>query len=100
MPLGETKPVFILGVGIIGFSILVDSVFSFFKARPGLQIFLGSQYQGLQNVAYFTFILFAVGTLILAWNRYISKYGYYGILVSLVVFSAIWYYILYALGVY
>ena len=100
MALGEPKPVLILGVGLIGFSIAIDSLYGFFKGRPALQLFMGSQYLELQNVAFFTFILLGLGTLIIAWNRWISKYGYYGVLVSLVVFSGIWYFVLYALGVY
>ena len=98
-PLGEPRPVFMLGLALFGFSIIIDSLYGFLKARPAYQLFFGAQYQGVQNIASFTFILFGVGTVILLWNR-ISAYGYYGILISLAVFSGIWYGILFALGVY
>lgn len=95
---GEPKPLIYLSYGLIAFSLIVDGVYGLFNTHLSWRIFLPSVYEQLKGIAQYTFVLVGVSFEILAW-KYVSRYGYWGILVSIGVFIGFSYAILWYLGV-
>ena len=94
----EPLPLRVLAYGLVVFALFSLSLDSMFKSHLAWQIFLFPLYQAVQQLASFAFIVIGIALEILTF-RYFARWGYIGVVISLVAFLVVAYFLIAYLGV-